>query len=700
MLHPMPSVRRLFLSLIAALLVALLTVPIAFGQTLSERVTDEAGVMSDDQIAEAQAAIDRLEEDENVQLWALVISTSGGEPMDAYTDRVAAENAFGGNDALLVIAVDDQRYQLWVSNALTEISNDELDAINVDRVEPELRAGDWGAAIAGAADGLAAAAAGDVAPGEQPEEPGGAPAPGGEADRGPNPLVVILAIALIGGGAWLVWSRWRKGRAAEEDDREHDRRLRGLAQRANTTLIETDELLRHNGQELGFVEAEFGADAAQPFREALQTARNELQAAFRLRQLLDDRQPETPPEREKMLNQVLAHCQKARSLVDEQTQRFRELRDLERRAPEILAEQGKRAAQVRQRIPKVEEGLAALRTDASGSSETVHGNVEEAMKRIDLAERAAAEGLAAIDAGDAPAAGRAAKASQDALAQATKLLDAVEHAVATLDEARTELDAAMARARGDLETAQQSVNRARETDQADELVEAQAKLDAAEKALRGSPRDLVLAYRLAREAESAAEQIAAAVREGEDRRAKELASADAAIRAAELSLDRAEEYISARRHGIGRRPRTALSEADAALDRARRLRETDPQAAVADARRATQLADEAYERARRDFGEAERIGRGGTVVIGGRPYATGRDSGWGSDVGGAIIGGIIGSILSGGGRGGWGGGFGGGGFGGGGFGGGGFGGGGFGGGGRSFGGGFGGGGGRSRGGGW
>jgi hypothetical protein len=231
-------------------------------------------------------------------------------------------------------------------------------------------------------------------------------------------------------------------------------------------------------------------------------------------------------------------------------------------------------------------------------------------------------------------------------------------------------------------------------------VAAQQKLAAAEQASQGTPRDLVLAYRLAREAESAAEQVVAKVREGEARRAKELAAVDAAIRAAELSADRAEEFISTRGHGIGRRARTALSEADGALNQARMLRDSEPADAIAHARRASELADAAYERARRDFGSTVDRGYGGTVVIGGQPYPTGREANWGNDMGGAILGGIIGAILSGGGRRGGlgGGGFGGGGFGG--FGGGGRGGGGFGGGGRSFGGGFGGGGGRSRGGGW
>jgi hypothetical protein len=536
-------------------------------------------------------------------------------------------------------------------------------------------------------------------PEQEPEPEPGEPAPSpGSTTEGPNLSVVLLALGAVAVGAWLLWNRWQAGRAAEEDDRERERRLRGLAQRSNAILIETDELLRHNSQELGFVEAEFGAEAAEPFSAALGSARGELQDAFRLRQLLDDGTPEEPAEREGMLTQIVAHCEAAQKLVEEQTARFQELRDLERRAPEVLAEQERRVTEANGRLPQVEETLATLHSEASGSSQAVHGNVVEARKRIELAGKAASDGKQALQRGDGGSAARAAKASQDALAQAGALLDAVDHEAASLAEARSGFDAAVARARGDVEAARTAVGSGPETDQGDELAGALAKLEASDAALRGTPRDLVLAYRLAREAESEAEEVIAKTREAEERRAHELAAVDAAIRAGELSADRAEEFIAGRHHGVGRRARTALSEADAALERARVLRSDDPAAALADARRATALADAAYERARQDFDVTVGRGRGGTVVIGGQPFPMGSDANWGSDVGGAIIGGIIGSILSGGGRRG-GGGFGG--FGGGGFGGGGFGGGGFGGGGgRSIGGGFGGGGGRSRGGGW
>jgi uncharacterized membrane protein YgcG len=676
----------------AALLTSLLAAP-ALAQNLTERVVDTTGELTDAQRAEALDAIQALEDEQNVQLWALFVDTTGGQTNTEYVDSVAAENGLGGNDALLMVAIDDRRHALWVGDLLDEVSDEEIDTILV-AIEPWLRESDWGAAVAAAASGLETALEVEAPPEPEPGEEEQPPAADGDGGLGFG--TVLLALVLIGGGAWFLWSRWRAGRAAEEDDRERERRLRGLSQRANALLIETDELLRHNAQELGFVEAEFGADAAQPFATAVASARAELQAAFRIRQALDDGQPEAAPEREQMLNEVVTRCERAHQLVAEQTERFRELRDLERRAPEVLAEQDTKVAAVTARIPGVEAQLAELRAEAAGSTGAVHGNVTEARKRLQLAARAAAEGRTTLERGDRGAAARAAKASQDALAQASALLDAIEREAAALTEARTGLDTAMAQARADLAAARQAVERANDADQADELAAAVAKLESAESGVGGEPRDLVLAYRMAREAEAAADQVVARVREGEERRAKELAAADAEIRAAELALDRAAEFIAGRRHGIRRRPRTSLSEAEAALDRARALRDGDPPAAVAEAGRAGKLADDAYRRAQRDFAVTDEAGYGGTVIIDGQRFPGGRTSSWGSDVGGAIIGSIIGSILSGGGRGR--GGFGGfGGFGGGGRGGGGFGGGG---GGRSFGGSFGGGGGRSRGGGW
>jgi uncharacterized membrane protein YgcG len=663
---------------------------------LRERVTDLAGVMSDADAAEAEDAIAELDDAENVQLFVLFVNTSDGATITDYADEVALRSSLGGNDALLVVAIEDRTDALWVGDLLAEASDEEIDAILAGGVEPNLADGAWGAAAAAAADGLAGALSGEPEPEPEPEPPPDEEPSGATGDG--FPWGTLIPIALLAGGGWVLWGWWRGRQQAGEDAEERDRRLGGLVREANARLIAVDELIRDDAQELGFAEAQFGKEVAATFASALDSARAELKASFAIRQRLDDSDPETSAEKEALLKEILARLDRAEDTLEEQTNRFRELRDMERRAPEVLAAQPEAIAAVESRLPEADRLLADLRTDAPRSSQAVAGHLEEARKRLALASSTTREGTAALARDDRSAGGRAALAARDAVAQAGKLLDAVAREHATLEEARAGHEAALAQARTDVGTADGALRGSTDAALAEALRDARAKLASAEEAAGTRGRDVVLAYRLAREAEAEADRIVAAVREGEERRARALAGADAAIRAAEVNLDRANDFIAARRHGVGRRPRTRLSEAEESLARARSLREGDPQAAVGEAQRAGQLADDAYRLARNDFDRTEQAGYGGTVVINGRHFPTGRDSSWGADVGGAIIGSIIGSILSGGGgrRGGGFGGFGGGGGGFGGFGGGG----GLGGGGRSFGGGFGGGGGRSRGGAW
>jgi len=652
-------------------------------QQLDERLTDLVGVFTSGQREQAERAIDDVSDE--VSLWAVFVGTTDGLPAPEYAEEVAALNGLGGNDAVLVVAVDDRRYAMWVGPLLDEVSDEEIDVILAEGVEPQLADGEWGAAVASAADGLVGAISG--APPQEP--PGGGETPtSGDGGGFPWAAVGILVVITVG---MLAWNRWRSGRAAGADAEERDRRLGGLARSANAMLIETDELIRHDAQELGFAEAQFGKEEAKAFGDALAAARAELQAAFSVRQQLDDATPETPTDREALLNEIVTRCAKAQELLTAQTERFRELRDLERRAPELLAAQPAAIEAVEARLSEAEATLDALRAEAPGAAQAVRGNPAEARKRIALSRTTAAAGTNALAQTDAAGAGRAVKAAQDALAQAAGLLDAIDHQATALSEAQTRLPAALDQARADVEAAGEALGSGADRSQADELAGARRKLEGAEAVSAGEGRDVVKAYRLAREAEAGADAVLAAAKAGKERRALELAALDAELQAAALSVDRAEDFIGGRRHGIGRQARTRLSEARVSLERALELRERDPGAAAKAAQRARTLADQAYEEASSQFDAG---GLGGTVVIGGQRHRTGNTE-WGQDIGGAILGGIIGSILNGGGRGG---GFGGGGFGGGG----GLGGGGRGGGGRSFGGGFGGGGGggRSRGGGW
>lgn len=694
--------------LLSAVLAAAALLALADGPALAEEppqltqsVTDLAGVMTDADLQRAQDAVAQLDDEARVQLFVLFVNTLEGRTATAYADEVAALSSLGGNDALLLVAIKDGRDAIWVGDLLTEASDAEIDALLADEVEPRLADGEWGAAVAAAADGLAAALE-PTEPGPAPTEETPPPEPGGTAGTTDGfPFGWLIGLVLLVVGAWLVFNWWRNRQAAGADEEERDRRLGGLAREANARLIELDELLRDDAQELAFAEAQFGKEEAAPFAAALEAARGELRAAFAIRQRLDDAQPETREERERLLSEIVERTQRAEATLEEQARRFDELRDLQRRAPDVLRELPTRIASVEGRLPAAEAALEALRADAPQSLAAVAGHTGEARKRLALASSAVAEGEAALGRDDQGAAARAARGARDAVAQASGLLDAIDRQHAALEEARLKLGAALAQARTDVAAAERAVA-SHPNDQAQDLLrQAGEQLRSAEAAAGEGGRDLVVAHRHAQEAEAAADRALAAVQEGRERQARATAAAAAAISAAEGGLQRAEDFIRSRRHAVGRRPRTRLSEASEALARARAARQGDPALASEQAQRATQLADEAYRLASSDFDDAGRRGYGGTVVINGRHYPTGRDAGWGVDLGGAIVGGIIGSILSGGMGGGrrrpWGGGFGGGGWrGGGGFGRG------FGAGGRSIGGGFGrgGGGGRSRGGAW
>ncbi len=313
-------------------------------------------------------------------------------------------------------------------------------------------------------------------------------------------------------------------------------------------------------------------------------------------------------------------------------------------------------AEAKDRLPAVERVLAVLRADAAAARRRSRATSAEARKRIEIAGRAATDGMAALTGGDRGAAARAAKASQDALAQAAALLDAIEREGAALDEARRASTTALA-----TRPTRTWTRRARrwpgptETDQQDELARARAKLDAAEAATRRQRRETWCSRtgwparpsRPPRQVVASGPRGRGATRAGSWPRWTPSFARRSCPRIGPRSSSRS------RGHGIGRRARTALSEADAALEPGTEACETRSAGGARRRRRAAQLANDAYERARSDFGATDAMtGRGGTVVIGGQPYPTGAAN-WGNDMGGAIIGGIIGSILSGGGRG-WG----------------------------------------------
>ena len=605
-------------------------------------------------------AIRRLADERSVDLFVLFVDTTADRTVGDYAGDVFRANSLGENDALFVVAVADRSYWLELDTVST-IDPAAATQLRSRNIEPRLRAADWTGAVVATADGLRGAIAGSPGSVQQP------PVPTGDSGFAVRALVVV---ALLIGGFWALTSFTSSRRAQAEAKRtadERDQRTGELARAANAALLKGDDALHDAEQELAFAEAQFGESEVLPYREAVKTAGTEMKAAFAIRQRLDDETPEDPATRESMLRELLDHTAKAQATLDEQRDRIEKLRDLERRAPEILAQLPEEISATEARLQEAKTTLRRLMSYAPSSWNSVKGNVAEAEKRLAFA-RAQLDTQGNVADKDKQSVPRRVRLAQEAVAQAQQLLDAVEALARSVEDAEQRIASELQAARTDVAAAHAAVRPGGNGFHA-KLAQAESALQQAER-LAGAPQpDVLGAMRFATQANSLADEVLANVREAEAQRVREAQQVESLLRQADAGYQRAADYIIPRRAGVRREARTRLAESRSHLEQALSLSGEDPRAAAAEAQRAISLADEAYRLAEEDFDSYDDAGgmfgggrRGGGIFP---PIIIG---GWGGGFGGNRGGGFGGTP--------WG-------QGGGGFGGGASGGGGFGGGGRS-----------------
>ena len=216
------AVRRAFLALAGvALLAAALAPPavLADGEPkLQTGVTDAAGVLPTADEARITAALQALRDQQNVQLFVAFVDTTGSATVTDFVQSTAEVNSLGNNDALLLVAIGDRSDALWVGPSLDAITNDEIDSILGDSVEPRLADGDFAGAVLADIDAIRAALAADVPVTAAPATQAPATAVPGETGNatssGTSALIPVLAIVLIAGGVFLVGRTLLMRRAA------------------------------------------------------------------------------------------------------------------------------------------------------------------------------------------------------------------------------------------------------------------------------------------------------------------------------------------------------------------------------------------------------------------------------------------------------------------------------------------------------
>jgi len=596
---------------------------------LRERVTDLAGVLDD--IEEVEDALDELEDEHGVQLWVLFVDTTGSMNVTAYAEDVADANSFGGNDALVVVAIDDRTDALWVGPLLDDVTDTEIDLLLAEELEPRLASGEFDGGVVALATRLGEAYGGDIT-----ETPDGEDGGGGGIGIGTVLLFLVVA-GLVVGSVWFIVRKVR-GRRATREQAQTDG---DLARRAGGLLLEADDILRDSEQELGFAEAQFVEQDVAPFRTALEGARVELRAAFALQQELDDNDPEPPDLRRQKLEELIGRTEKVKSLLTAERDRLAGLRDLERTAPDVFAGLPSKLEEVDSRITAAEDQFANLQRFAEATWKPLQGNIVEARKRLDFVREVHQAGLPQADPAHPGKIVATVRSAQKALADAAGLLEAIERQWGAVSDAQAALPGELAAAEADIRAARNALASRPETTGADDLSRAESLLESARRESVAARPDVLGAVRMAQEANTGADAVLASVRAHDERRQRELTAYQATARRAETAVNQASDYISSRRRGLGREPLTRLTEAERHLEVARDLERLDLVKATGEAQTAERLASEALRLAQRDF---ERVNTT-------RPRSatrTGQPSGGGADVAGSVLGGILGSILTGG----------------------------------------------------
>ncbi|WP_067567492.1 TPM domain-containing protein [Nocardia acidivorans] len=550
-------------------------------QRLPSYVTDLAGALRGGQTAQVQSAIDALYAKDHERLWVVYVRDFGGLDAQSWGEQTARASNFGDRDVLLSVAVDDRGYA-FTGSAPSSVSDEELDRLLGDQVEPTLRAGEWAGAAVATAQGLSAAM--------------------NDSGGGLSVWVLlglVLVVALLVGGL-LLWSRGRKarrGRAELEAARKVDPADAGalgalppaaLDARSKELLVDTDNAIRTSAEELRLATDEFGATATAPFTAALDAAKNALAKAFSIRQQLDDDIPETPDQQRAMLVDLISTCGRADQELDAKVSEFDAMRNLLINAGERLDGLTRDVVELTTRVPGSEATLAQL-TAAQPASvlAPIRDNVNMARERISFAEKGIQDGRSAVarPVGQQGAAVAAIRSAESAVNTARTLLDAVDTAATDIEQARAGLPGIIEELRHDLGTAA-TLARHGGPELAAAATTARTALDRASTEGANNPLGTF------QQAVAADTVLDKAIAAATDRKlaAEDLARRlEQAVTAARSQINAATDFISTRRGGVDAEPRTRLAEAQRSLDQAQRLAESDPAQALTAAQRATEL---------------------------------------------------------------------------------------------------------------
>ncbi|MFL0357928.1 TPM domain-containing protein [Curtobacterium flaccumfaciens] len=395
-------------------------------------VLDEADALTASQQSKVEQAVQDLYSETQTQLFVVFVP-SFTDPTDhtEWGRAVLEQNQIDTDSILLSVAVDERNYDVQQTNETAISSSDVENAVN-DSLLPELKQGDWSGAAVAFADGLTQS----------------------QAPVDLTWLWILLLVVVVGLIVVVLVIRTRNKRRTAAATKAQEASLADLERTAGGALVTIDDELRTAEQEVGFASAQFGPDAAKPFADAVQAAQREVRKAFTIRQQLDDEIPDTPQQRAEWANQIIVICERAHAAIEEQTEAFDQLRSLEDGIEDAAASLAQAVAAAPASVGAAAAALDRVRARYTGRTlATVANNVDQAHQVLAFATERSNAATASIAAGDKGEAVVAVRDAQHALAQVQQLTDGALAAEQSFDEATARAEAMRIDIQGDVAAA-------------------------------------------------------------------------------------------------------------------------------------------------------------------------------------------------------------------------------------------------------
>ena len=638
------------LSLLAAILMtATLLAPSVTAEPpfrLPDTVTDNAGVLSERQLADVQKSVDQLYSERHVRLWVVFVDSFAPQGAVGWAQQTRTISDLSNEDAILAVAIGQRSYAFLVPSAAAGGSSTKVDDIRRDRIEPALRNSDWVGAATAAATGLS-----DLGRG------GGK---GGGLSL--IPMVIIAGIGLLVIAALMLWSRRRRAKRHEADvaaaKNVDPTDLAALASvpigalddLSKSIVVQVDNAVRTSANELVLAAEEFGDAQTAPFAAAVDNARTTLKQAFAVRQKLDDDVPEPLPERRDLLTRVVVSAAKANRELETQTTAFHQMRDLVLNAPERLDALTQQLVNVTSRVEPSQLKLTELHSEfAESALASVARNVNAAKERLGFADEAITKGRALAAkpiAGEVGELVDCVRGGESALQQANTMLDAVDSAASDIRRAVTTLPSAIEDIQRGITQAAAQLAQGGLTKESELSTARDAAVKAVTAAQSTGAADPLGAFTQLTQADADLDRLLAGVAEEREAAERLSRSYEAALFTAQSRVRSVSDYIDTRRGSVGPEARTRLNEAMRQLEAAQTKSKTNITEAIAHANGAALLAAQAQQLANDDVQAGQRQYQA--------RYGGGRQSDMGAMVGGIILGNILtGGGGFGGGGGGW-----------------------------------------------